>query len=103
MQLSKNQGSGYRMVLKDDGVLYAVGENRYGELGVGDYTPRDTLTQVLVPGSVSKISCGAKQSVCLTTSNQLFLWGLSKQNNKKTALPTPHHIPLPSPSEILDI
>ena len=32
-----SSGCGYKMVLNSEGILYSVGTNSYGELGVGDF------------------------------------------------------------------
>lgn len=91
------------MVLNSEGALYAIGENGFGELGVGDDKSRETFAKVLVPGSVSRISCGAKQSICMTSSNEVFVWGLLKQEGKKSCINTPQRVALSNDTQILDI
>ncbi|MFH1227772.1 MAG: hypothetical protein V1701_07705 [Planctomycetota bacterium] len=39
-------GYGRTMAIRDDGTLWAWGDNRYGQLGLGDTKQRDTPTQV---------------------------------------------------------
>ena len=39
-------GGCFGMVLNNEGVMYAWGSNSSGELGVGDYDPKDKPTSI---------------------------------------------------------
>jgi len=71
-------GKNHTLFLTEDGEVYACGDNKSGQCGIGTNTP-----QVLVPkkikfkeGKVTKVACGADFSVLLTQSGDLFSFGL---------------------------
>ena len=39
-------GWGYTLILKNDGTLWSCGDNRYGQLGLGDTTNRYNFTEI---------------------------------------------------------
>lgn len=69
------------MALTSDGVLYAWGENRYFQLGVGDNEPRTTPTRVIMDEfgdeEVTSMSCGDSHSIALTKAGHLYVWGIN--------------------------
>ena len=83
-----------------EGELYATGSNGFGELGLGDYEERTSWQKVDV-GKVTKISCGAKQTLCLTETGKLMTWGLLKIDHKKTKTCRPVQVEVKSP--VVDI
>lgn len=65
-------GSGYSFLIKEDGTLWAVGINSSGELGLGDTTTRDNLTQVGV--GVDWIYVGSYLSSSFVIEKDGSLW-----------------------------
>lgn len=67
---------GYRFTMAIDkfNQLYACGDGSNGQLGLGDYKDRSSLTKVLVDPVVS-VSCGMYFTMALATNGELFSWG----------------------------
>jgi alpha-tubulin suppressor-like RCC1 family protein len=75
-------GSSHVMALKNDGTLWAAGDNSYGQLGLGDYSSHNTMTQVPVY-DVAKVYTGdcatvviLKDGTAWATGNQYGQLGL---------------------------
>jgi alpha-tubulin suppressor-like RCC1 family protein len=68
-------GAGYSLALTDMGYVYAWGENRYGQLGLGDR--EDCFTPERVPGlfMVKDIAAGECHSLALTEDGTVYAWG----------------------------
>ncbi|RPJ08190.1 MAG: hypothetical protein EHM28_04985 [Spirochaetaceae bacterium] len=64
-------GEGHSMVLMSDGTLWATGDNQFGQLGTGDWTNRNTFTQVL--SGVKAVACGWTDTLVLKTDGTV--WG----------------------------
>ena len=45
--------------------IFSFGENRFGELGVGDCDPRTTPTEIPKMTGVLKIAAGGHHSACI--------------------------------------
>ncbi|AEC01563.1 fimbrillin family protein [Parasphaerochaeta coccoides] len=77
----KSVSAGYyhTMILKTDGTLWATGENKAGQLGVGDNTDRSTPVQVSSMGSdVAAVSAGEKHTMILKKDGTLWATGENK-------------------------
>lgn len=61
-------------LIKNDDTLWVVGENRYGELGVGDQVPRLSITQ-LGTSTWSDVSCYGSHAAGIKTDGTLWAWG----------------------------
>ena len=69
---------GNHLILKCLGeVLAAVGNNRYGQLGLGDLYDRDYPMYIDSIGGVKMVSAGARHTMATTTNNVLFVWGFN--------------------------
>jgi alpha-tubulin suppressor-like RCC1 family protein len=68
-------GSEFALALKDDGTLWAWGDNSYGQLGLGDTARRTTFTQVGTATDWAAIACGRDHSLALKTDKSLWTWG----------------------------
>jgi alpha-tubulin suppressor-like RCC1 family protein len=57
--------------------VYAWGNNRSFQLGLGEKMPCDVFIPTLVPiaKNVIQISCGTEHSVALTKDSKVFTWG----------------------------
>lgn len=105
-------GSGHCLCLLAGGSLLAWGRNDSGQLGVAarqnevsqDFTLRMPHlpdqwipVHVLLPAPVVSAACSAYQSCCLTTDNELFVWGRLAGESSVVALPTKITNGLPPP------
>jgi alpha-tubulin suppressor-like RCC1 family protein len=103
-------GASQSLAVTSTGQLYAFGENEYGQLGSmtnnGEESADPTPMLVALPGAtgpVSQISAGSFDSLALTSTGQLYAFGLneygqlgSTTNNATTnANPTPTLVTLP--------
>ena len=69
------------MALKQDGTLWAWGENSYGQLGVGDTTDRSSPTQVGSAHDWAAIAPGGADSyhtLALKKDGTLWAWGFNR-------------------------
>jgi alpha-tubulin suppressor-like RCC1 family protein len=68
-------GFAHSIARKTDGTLWSCGYNYYGQLGLGDFTNRTTLTQIGTVSDWSTIALGSNHSLALRNNNTLWLWG----------------------------
>ena len=73
-------GEGFTIVLKEDGTVWAYGQNNYGQLGQGDTTNRKKPVQVKVDENtylenIKKISVGFNHILALSTDGKVYSWG----------------------------
>ena len=67
-------GTSHTLILKNNGTLWDVGHNGYGQLGLGDTTNRYTFTQVTTNADDIKLVChGENHTIIL--KNDGTLWG----------------------------
>lgn len=75
-------GCDFGVFLADNGLVYTMGGNGFGELGVGDREPRAGLSLVRSLKDqneiVTEVSCGFKHALCRTALNHLFVWGCNR-------------------------
>lgn len=66
---------GHSMAIKSDGSLWALGNNTYGQLGLGDVNNRSVLTKV---GSSSwvDVSAGYLSTMAIRSDGKLWGWGM---------------------------
>ncbi len=103
-------GYQHSLALTSTGQLYAFGLNLYGQLGItahsGAYEPNPTPTPVTLPGatgSVTRIAAGGYHSLALTSTGQLYAFGLNGEgqlggttnNGTDNPNPTPTLVTLP--------
>jgi alpha-tubulin suppressor-like RCC1 family protein len=75
-----SQGLNFALALTSQGLVYSWGsQNEYGELGVGDTSPRSEpcLLEHLrrIGEKITQISSGQKHSVCLSGLGRVYTWG----------------------------
>jgi len=66
------------LMLTEDGKVYVMGENDYGQLGVGNIgmsSPEPTYLQSIQGIPVLQIACGAFHSLVLSVSGSIFAFG----------------------------
>jgi alpha-tubulin suppressor-like RCC1 family protein len=68
-------GHDHNLALSDQGLVFAWGCSRHGQLGIGVWT--QATCPVLVEGlpRVTMIAAGARHSVALSTTGSVFTWG----------------------------
>ena len=106
-------GYEHSLALTSTGQLYAFGSNRYGQLGTptnsGTFEPNPTPVLITLPGAsgpVTQIAAGRYHSLALTSTGQLYAFGLNEdgqlgiQANSGTdePNPTPTLVTLPGAS-----
>jgi alpha-tubulin suppressor-like RCC1 family protein len=108
-------GPTHGLALTSTGQLYAFGDNRFGQLGNtsnnGVAAANPTPTPVTLPGAggpVSDISAGDSDSLAVTSTGQLYAFGINTygqlgstaNNGDNNANPTPTPVPLPAGTTI---
>jgi alpha-tubulin suppressor-like RCC1 family protein len=99
-------GGEHVLAISSTGVLYAFGENRYGQLGSSAASPDPTPEAVTLPGAsgpVTQVAGGIAFSLALTSTGQLYSFGenaygqLGNTTHLETfkANPTPALVSLP--------
>ena len=71
-------GNFHTMILAEDGMVLACGDNEYGQLGLGDTTHRNTFTAVpaLPDGKVAKqVIAGSYHTMILAEDGMVFACG----------------------------
>ena len=68
-------GSGFSHFLKTDGTVWASGNNRYGQLGNGDWSYEPVVTPVKIMEDVVSVSAGLCHSLFLKKDGSLWACG----------------------------
>ncbi|WP_339787714.1 hypothetical protein, partial [uncultured Imperialibacter sp.] len=68
-------GDFHNLFIKEDGSLWAWGENSYGELGIGVTGDQSSPVRVGVESDWTKVSAGWSYSVGIKTDGTLWAWG----------------------------
>ncbi|XP_075679402.1 RCC1 and BTB domain-containing protein 2-like [Dermatophagoides pteronyssinus] len=79
------------LLLRQDGTVFALGDNRFGQLTGNSSSSYDTVVNTGL-NNVKIIACGAGHSLALTNTNQIYSWGCNKYgqlglgdtNNRRT-------------------
>eukprot|EP01135_Chromosphaera_perkinsii_P007379 Nk52_evm27s805 gene=Nk52_evmTU27s805 len=76
-------GDHHTLLLTSKGTVYAQGNNRWGQLGVGNnkHCYRPTIIEALRGKLVVKVSAGSCHSAAITESGGLYVWGSNKYGN----------------------
>ena len=78
---SVEAGTDFAVFLATNGLLYSIGENSYGELGVGDKKRRSS--PVLISAlkdlneKIVEVSCGHKHVIVQSTVGRMYAWGMN--------------------------
>jgi len=65
----------HSLALKDDGTVWAAGDNRYYQLGRADLKNSSVFLQVDGLTNITEISAGAKHNIALRTDGTVWSWG----------------------------
>lgn len=68
-------GSYHCLALREDGTVWAWGDNEYGQLGDGTTTQSSTPVQVSGLSEIIAVSCGAHHSLALKSDGTVWAWG----------------------------
>ena len=78
-------GASHTIILKNNGTLWACGNNQYGQLGLGDATNRKTFTLIGInTNNIKSVYCG--NSYTLILKNDSTLWGCGANSNGQLGL-----------------
>ncbi|OPY30799.1 MAG: Regulator of chromosome condensation (RCC1) repeat protein [Methanocella sp. PtaU1.Bin125] len=69
-------GQGFSLAIKNDGTVWAWGDNEFGELGDGTRTSRADPSPIPGLNNVVKIEASRLVSMALKSDGTLWLWGL---------------------------
>jgi alpha-tubulin suppressor-like RCC1 family protein len=73
--LKASTGVGFTVALRNDGTLWAWGNNSSGQLGLGDNTNRSTPVQVGNGTSWTDCSVGERHTLAIKSDGTLWSWG----------------------------
>ena len=68
-------GGNHILCVDQTGSIWAFGDNRYGNLGLGDTTARTTPTQLSSISHPKSVACGYSHSMILDSSGVLWSFG----------------------------
>jgi len=68
-------GTGYSLAVREDGTLWAWGDNSDGQLGIGTYTRANTPQQVGTNANWQSVAAGGRHTVALQADGSLWTWG----------------------------
>ena len=87
---------GNHLIMKCLGeTLCAVGNNRYGQLGLGDLYDRDYPMYIDTIGGVKMVSSGARHTMATTANNVLYVWGFNVVGEMGTGTKSVYLLPEP--------
>jgi len=93
-------GSQHTLLLKNDGTVWAFGDNSAGELGSGNYTNSSQPVQVLAPSGQSGflqgiVAIAADNNESFAVDNQGNLWAWGQNTNGQLGIGTTTNTNLP--------
>lgn len=96
-------GPTHTCVRMSNGSLYCWGDNRFGQLGLGDLAPRLVPTQVAggMAGGVTQIFTGGSHSCVLKVDGTLWCWGDNRSGQLGLGDTDPRQLPVQVAPELL--
>ncbi|RPI12944.1 MAG: hypothetical protein EHM65_05550, partial [Acidobacteriales bacterium] len=83
VRLALPESGGHILALTADGTVWAWGDNRSGQLGVGDTAVHPGWVAVAGLDSVVDIAAGAEHSVALRSDGSVWAWGANEQGQSR--------------------
>ncbi len=74
----ESDGANHTLIIDRDGLVYAVGENLYGELGIENINPYSSLVKFMqIPNlkDIVSVKCGVFFSLALDSYGNVYSWG----------------------------
>ena len=75
-------GLDFSVFLSASGLVFTLGSNSFGQLGLGDFDPRNKphLVRALKQANekIIEISCGFKHVIVRSTLSKVFVWGRNR-------------------------
>jgi hypothetical protein len=72
-------GKDFCILLSNTGQIYSQGDNKYGQLGIGDFENRSSICEIPNIKDLGiktvQISCGYKHIVIRASNNKVYTWG----------------------------
>jgi alpha-tubulin suppressor-like RCC1 family protein len=94
-------GSSHSLVRMVDGTLWAMGSNRYGQLGHGTATRSNAVPQLVMPirsaGSVVEVAAGAEHSLVRMKGGVLYAMGSNSEGQLGVHVQGERQIDSPTP------
>jgi alpha-tubulin suppressor-like RCC1 family protein len=87
-------GNEHSVALKDDGTVWAWGNNSNGQLGDGGTTPSNTRVEVSGLSGIIAIAAGYDCTVALKTDNTVWAWGSNINGQLGDGTTDEKHIPV---------
>ena len=72
-------GQSHSLALTSEGVVYAWGDNTFGQLGDGTFTAHGTAKQVIGLPPIIALSAGLAHNIALAADNTVWTWGYNNQ------------------------
>nr|XP_027205328.1 RCC1 and BTB domain-containing protein 2-like [Dermatophagoides pteronyssinus] len=95
-------GQFYLLLLRQDGTVFALGDNEFGQLTGNSESSYDTVVNTGL-NYIKIIACGSWHSLALTNTNQIYSWGYNKygqlgQGDTNNRINTPSLVSFPDVS-----
>jgi alpha-tubulin suppressor-like RCC1 family protein len=87
-------GHGYTLAIKEDGTLWAWGDNRYGQLGLGTTHEHNDPQQVGSDNDWVSVSAGDSHAVAIRSDGTLWAWGRNNHGQLGDGTTTDRHAPV---------
>ena len=77
-------GGNFVMLTSTRGLLYSMGDNNLGQLGIGDFVERKNPTILTYFSKTNEriveVSCGYKHVVCRSAMGKIYVWGMNTKH-----------------------
>ncbi|CAD8142649.1 unnamed protein product [Paramecium octaurelia] len=100
-----SHGLSFFIVLSTNGMMFSMGENTVGELGINRGHSKNELTLIELSDKIAEVHCGMKHTIAKSTLGKVYTWGwgqmgqLGHGNLKDEAFPKM----LPFESKVLQV
>lgn len=98
-------GTNCSMILDQEGALWSVGRNNFGQLGVGDCDNRKEFTKCKIEEKVSDFSITASHAIALARG-EMYSWGFGEEGQlgyEAEQECTPRKVPLPVSGPVISV